>query len=220
MRELARDLRRRDREKLRDLRRKIVHARKEKKHALATVRQHCADSRSAVRDRQRAERMTLRDVQRLERITGRGSCSRNRDEARAIGLSAIGLLKHELHDERSLQRAVRNADKPARMRATKGERREESDDEVRRDLAPELVPVFNAVRKTIKGSARRTRTEAFLEWAHDNPGEVLQLQQHKADRELEALLATEAEHYKAIRKASRYKQAPAALRRALAEVPF
>jgi hypothetical protein len=69
------------------------------------------------------------------------------------------------------------------------ERRRESDDEVRSNLPPELHRVWEQVKRTIKAGPRTTRTEAFLEWAESNPGEVVALQYSDVDREVAALVA-------------------------------
>jgi hypothetical protein len=47
--------------------------------------------------------------------------------------------------------------------------------------------VFDKHRRSFKGSARRSRTEQFLEWAQENPDEVLVVQQAEADKAVEGL---------------------------------
>jgi len=59
---------------------------------------------------------------------------------------------------------------------------------VRRDIPPELVGVFNKVRRNIKGSDHRSRSEAFLEWAEENPGEIYAMQEQEAAREIKRLV--------------------------------
>jgi L-lactate utilization protein LutC len=55
-------------------------------------------------------------------------------------------------------------------------------------LSPDLASVFSKVRKHIKGSERRSRTEAFLEWAEENPDEIYAMQEQRAAREIERLV--------------------------------
>jgi len=85
-------------------------------------------------------------------------------------------------------------------RTSKAERQSESDDEVRRNIGPDLIPVFNKVKGAVRGSPRITRTEAFLEWVEEHPEEVYSAQQHKADLELARLIAQEREYRRALRR--------------------
>lgn len=78
------------------------------------------------------------------------------------------------------------APRPTTLRRA-GESIAESDDEVRRNIPAELEPVFDRVRRQIKGSARRSRTEAFLEWAEANPDEVLAMQADAAADDAERM---------------------------------
>ncbi len=50
-------------------------------------------------------------------------------------------------------------------------RASESDDEVRQNIAPDLVPLFNRVRLGIKKCAGKSRTESFLEYVEEHPHE-------------------------------------------------
>ena len=100
------------------------------------------------------------------------------------------------------------------------ERTQEDDDAVRSNLPPELVPVFERHRRAFKGSAKRSRTEAFLEWAEENPDEILAVQQAEADKGLRNLLKQQREFGRTVRNARRYKQTPEELAQILAAVPF
>jgi hypothetical protein len=82
------------------------------------------------------------------------------------------------------------------------------------------VPVFAAVRKQIKGGPRRTRTEAFLEWAEENPDEILAVQEAQAEQYLKELVKKQRELGRTVRKADRYTQPPEKLRELLTGVPF
>jgi hypothetical protein len=72
---------------------------------------------------------------------------------------------------------MRRAAKPRVQRSTVRERKQEDDDSVRNNLPRELIPVFDKHRRSIKGSTRRSRTEEFLQWAEENPDEVIAIQQ-------------------------------------------
>jgi hypothetical protein len=72
---------------------------------------------------------------------------------------------------------------------TRIERQAESDDEVRSNIPPELVALFERVKRGIKASPCMSRTEAFLHYAEENPDDVLVATEDKTDaliRELEA----------------------------------
>ena len=49
---------------------------------------------------------------------------------------------------------------------------QESDDEVRQNIPPELLGVWERVKQVIKGTPNISRTEAFLQYVHDNENEV------------------------------------------------
>ncbi len=50
-------------------------------------------------------------------------------------------------------------------------RASESDDEVRQNISPDLIPLFNRVRMGIKKCAGKSRTESFLEYVEEHPHE-------------------------------------------------
>lgn len=50
--------------------------------------------------------------------------------------------------------------------------RRESDDEVRQNIAPGLVALFNRVGRTLQTGIRQTRTEAFLQYVEEHPHEA------------------------------------------------
>jgi hypothetical protein len=171
---LKREIQKAQREKFRtrlgELRELIKAARVARREAVHTVRTDCARAR----------------------VEARLSCQARAEQAKHAGAVVITERQRELDDERGFERKMQRHEKPSRLRATAGERRAESDDEVRSNLHPTMVPVFDHVRRHIKGSPRMSRTEAFLHWAEENPDEVITLQQHDADRYLNQLLAEQA----------------------------
>jgi hypothetical protein len=225
-RELARHLKEQDRARLIELRAKIGTAKVNKRAALTAARQQCRSARLDLRDRLKLEREQLRDDHRTRRVKERTACEVGKDTARELGRLEQAGAQRTLREERKLQREVAAADARGRsVRSTARERREESDDAVRSNLPADLVPVFELVKKKIKAGPRRSRTEAFLEWAEENPGEIVAVQQAQADAYLTQLLAEEKSHYKAMRKTGRYKRDADVLRRALSgtaddEAPF
>jgi len=127
----------------------------------------------------------------------RNVCGARRERARREGTEVVNARAREINEERHLDKVQRTAGKrPAskglkpigRVRNAARERESESDDEVRRDIPPELLGVFNKVRRNIKGSDRRSRSEAFLEWAEENPAEIYAMQEQEAAREIKRLV--------------------------------
>jgi hypothetical protein len=204
---------------LQALRGKIAHARAERVRMLASARAQCRHAREGLKARQARQRAKFVEEQRAARAAGKERCKSGKKTAGSKYNELAA--RTALREARTLQRQVRNADRRnVKQRSTIRERSQESDDAVRSNLPPELVPVFNAHRKNYKGSARRSRTEQFLEWAEENPDEIISIQSANAERELAELVREHTAHGRAVRKAGRYRQDPAALRRALAAVPF
>jgi hypothetical protein len=179
-REIDRARRQAFKARLAELRELIAAARRERDERVAGVRQDCA----------------------LKRQELSQSCRSRAAMARASGNAEVAERRTKLVEERGFEQKMRAHERPRRLRSTSGERRQESDDEVRSNLAADMVPVFNAVRKHIKGSPRKSRTEAFLQWAEENPGEVYDLMQHDADRYLAQLLAEQDRLQREQRRAS------------------
>lgn len=219
-RELAEHLREKDRAALGLLRAKIVAARVERRQRLHSARQACRGALLSLRDRQRSERQQLTREHQAERAEGRTTCLTGKERAKEEGLGFERAAEAEYKEERTFQRQIQRAGKPPRERSTARERSQEDDDAVRNNLPPELVAVFEKHRKSFKGTAKRSRTEAFLEWAEENPDEVLLVQQAEADRALHELLKQERELGRSVRDGRRYKKSPRDLERLLAEVPF
>ena len=219
--ELAGYLREKDRAALALLRARIKVARNDRLLMLRAARSSCAMARSQLQAQQRGEREAFVQRQRAERVAERATCSTGKDSAKLTGRQREARALAEAKEAAELQRQVRAADRRGvKARSTARERGQEDDDAVRSNLPPELRPVFDTVRKKIKASGKRSRTEAFLDWAEENPEEILAVQQATADRELKAMLKEQREQGRTVRDARRYKLPPAELEKLLAEVPF
>lgn len=221
-RELAEHLREKDRAALGLLRAQIRQARVERKHMVHIARQSCRTARASLQEKQAEERRRLTLEHQVERVAERSACASGKQSAKAKGIELEQGARRTLKEERVFQRQIRNAGKaPAfKVRSSARERAAEDDDAVRSNLPAELVPVFDKVKKSIKASPRRTRTEAFLEWAEENPDEILSVQQAKADRDLREMLKQQRELGRTVRNTRRYKQTPEELAELLAGVPF
>lgn len=190
-------LRQQDAVKLEELRHQLKAARARRAAALRATVQSCKRGRqlAAVRVvelRAKAKAELAQEVKRL-RQEARNRCQARRHAIRSAGGRAITVRRLLLAEERQLQKQLKRLADDARKKklrtaASSRERRAESDDYVRGNLPAELLPVFERVKKQIKGSARRTRTEAFLEWASEHPEDVLLHQQHVTDREVAELV--------------------------------
>jgi|SRR6478609_2252107 len=167
------------RDRLAELRGLINVAREAKQAALKAVQTDCAARRVALREQ----------------------CQARAIDARRSGSSDVAAKRGALKSERLQIQQVERAGKPARARSSARERAQESDDYVRANIAPEMVPVFNAVRKHIKGGPRKTRTESFLEWVHENPDEVWPILGHQAERDLSRLVAEQEQTERAYHRA-------------------
>ncbi len=176
MREIEHDRRRMMTQRLRELRALIRAARAVRRESLARIRLQC-----------RTARVKLRQV-----------CATRAERAKREGEQAIKARALELAEEKSADRLHRSTDARHRAgvvrvgetsRSKARERAGESDDVVRQDIPAALVPVFDKVRRRIKATDRKSRTEAFLHWAEENPSEVYAIQEHEAEREIRKMVA-------------------------------
>lgn len=113
-------------------------------------------------------------------------------------LDAVKAYAAERGHQASLRR---EPGRPARVVVR--ERLSESDDEVRNNIDPELMPVWEAVKRRIKPGERSSRTEAFLQWVHDHAGEAQRIMaehhEEEAEREYRSMLARESRLAKAVK---------------------
>lgn len=183
----------------------------------------------AIRARKRAE--ALAEISNA-RSQSRGSCESRKVQARertkdSLQRAAAVLAAEREHQELLLRWARAPKLSGPKKRSKPTESIAESDSEVENNVPPELVPVFRSVRAKIKSSPRRTRTEAFLEWAQSHPGDVLTILDAQLERDVAKLVAEEKQLARELSKRSTYARATEAdlLRRYEAyagapEVPF
>jgi hypothetical protein len=187
MREIARDLKKADRARLLELKASVRALAGERSRAIARARAACKGRRRGV--------PTLKEaaaILRAARAEARSTCDRELEGAKKIR-DAGARARAQRDAERKHQKEMRRLEAQARARkkearpglASARERRAESDDEVRANIPPELVPLFDRVKRQIRASDRVTRTEAFLHYAHEHPDEDLQALEHKADAMIE-----------------------------------
>lgn len=207
--QINRDHRKQAREKIAHLRLQLREARQRRKVALREAKERCRAERIAARERARALRLrVLEDLRRTlhaERLGARQACSVRLGEARALK-DQIGRARAEYLAEHQYQADLRRIERANRQRrkeahgSTRIERQSESDDEVRANIPPELLGLFERVKRGIKGSPRMTRTEAFLRYVEDHPNEFLEAMEDKTEALIRELEAKQAEAHRSLRR--------------------
>jgi len=110
-----------------------------------------------------------------------------------LGSAAIGLLiGYAL--SRALSRTPRRKLRENKRETKRTKRKAieaiwESDDEVRRNIPADLVPVFNRIKRQVKSDKRRSRTETFLEWVEAHPDDVVAVQAELAEQDVARAIA-------------------------------
>lgn len=187
-----------------------------KKKALREAKQNKREAVKAARetcklDRKRTQE-TSRETYKRTIVRARAKRDQKRQEARArcqtglqsaedtygprVTKTAAALAEERRHQKEIAQIDAANADRAKkRQKATAAERLAEADEEVTRDLPAELVPVWHAVKGSIKSSKRRSRREAFLQMVHDDPELVARVHQRIASAEVERLEREAMEYY-------------------------
>ena len=222
---MERDLKRKDREKLAALRIAIKGAKVTRREKIRGVSVQCRSAKRANMERAKRARERLRKSIQRTRERAKSICAVSRGEAQASTLTQIEKAVGALEAERTVQRQLavwtrpKSCAVPSRGRA---EKRQESDCEVAANIDdPGLRVVWERVKSKIKPGPRRTRTEAFYEWAAEHQGEVYEIQEADAERALRVLEQEERRMSRELKKAGRYrKHSPEELAEMLAAVPF
>lgn len=231
LREARAYLRDQDRRKLAKLRSALEAAERRQREAMRKVVAHCKAARKRVKAEVKAYRAQERERINQEvaemRAAARRTCELRKEAVRSAGLSVRAQRRAELEAERHLQRELQQTAAHAERRKAKFQRsarevQAESDDRVRANIDPELIPVFERVKRSIRGDAHKSRTEAFLEYVESNPEDVIALQQEAADVEVKRLLAEQAkaEREAAKRRKRSYQPTRRELAAYLEDVPF
>lgn len=75
-----------------------------------------------------------------------------------------------------------NRSKGRALRTSSKLKRSESDDEVEGNIPDRLVPLWKRVKRSMRATDRMSRTEAFLHYAEENPGEATDAQEAAAEK--------------------------------------
>lgn len=191
--------------RIRELRAELKTFRATRAKRLQYIRKQCRLRRAELREQHKRERAELTaDAQRqraelAEQIkAARAQQTKARRDQRAAQKAkcaervdrlnrAMFELRKAIGEEQRYRRAL--ADTRRRSPSvTKAERRSESDDAVEANLPPDLVSLWREHRRAFKATARRSRTEAFLEWAERSPEAVLAAQADAADADVERMI--------------------------------
>jgi hypothetical protein len=210
MKQIAREHRKTQREQLVQLRGEIRDAKAKRRLAVHDARNRCKTGRLAARARARELRVRLlaemRAAVKAEKEQARASCSASLGEAKALG-DRLARARAELLAERKFRADMRRIERGNRARAKelrshtkRGQKQGESDDEVRGNIPPELVALFERVKSKVKGSARWSRTEAFLHYAEEHPKEVLEVLEDKTEQLIRELEQRERDTARAYRR--------------------
>lgn len=187
LRSIERDLRSKDRARLLALRETIRGHRRSQREAIRRARATCARRRDVPSQRQ------VLAWQRQAKKDARAACDADLSAARKLA-DPVARSRAEHAAERTHQRQLRAIERGIRQKekgrpgVRRAVRRQESDDEVRGNIPPELVYLFERVKRQIRGTDRKSRTEAFLEYVEQHPDEQWQGLEDRTDeviRELE-----------------------------------
>lgn len=226
LKDIDRDLRGKARAKLAELRGKVRELVAARKTAMRDQVARCRAERAAAKERgKEMRRRALADLRAAidaERLAARSSCAQAKHHAKVTSRSDIERARAELVAEQRYQRDLRRIEQANSVRKAEDrrktsavERRQESDDEVRGNIPSDYVALFERVKRQIRGDTRHSRTESFLKYAEEHPGELLGSLEDETEKRIAEL---EAQHRAVLpyTRARRRKYTAAEL----AEVPF
>ncbi len=171
MKQIDREQKAAARRKLADLRHRIKVAVKARREGKPGAAEYCQRQRVEARERIEKLRADLRVLAVEIRRGARTACVQNR-QAPTV---EIEHFRRELAEEKRFLASMRRIEAGARARrptlAKARVRQGESDDEVRQNIPEDLIPLFERVKRSIKASPRRSRTEAFLQYVEEHPRE-------------------------------------------------
>lgn len=186
-----------------------------------SLRMRCYQHRMAARGRARALRRRLLEELKTQTramiAEGRQRCAAEKIEARRLGdvvqreRAVLAANRRELAHRRHVERLHRQGAEMIRTRKHPGIAKSESDDAVRAELPPDLVPLWDKIGRGIKARPRMSRAETFFQMVHDDPA--------LASQALEGAIRSDDEYARAEASYRAAKRRPALAARASA-VPF
>lgn len=207
------------REVLPRLRERVKQARKAQRQRLKQCKADCkAAERKAKKAATVARKKLEQHIKRAKKRAGAicKSCKVVDEKSVTELKNAVEALNKEMAEVEQLQKqaGALRSERGRKGGLAAAEKRQESDSQVIHNLGDneELIALFKKIRRKIKGSKHRSRTEAFFEYVHDNPSV---LDEFRAGRERK--WEKEAEKMFAEREAPPCLDELADCRRALAE---
>jgi hypothetical protein len=182
--------------------------------------------RGVAREQARALRARYRALARAEidaqRQASRSRCDASKQEARDKAGTPIERALEALQAERLHQATLRRwAKRPAFAKPARAiSAIHESDSEVENNLPHDMVLVWRRVKHRIKATPRRTRTESFVEWAHEHAADVAKIQDEQLEQDIAELVSREAELRERTGSMHYYRHAPDADLDTSINVPF
>lgn len=123
------------------------------------------------------------------------ACARRMDRAKRAGAAQVRALQAEIASSKSYESQVyRAASARQKAKAESAARRltnNESNQDVERNIAPELVQLWRERAAFTKGSPRKSRTEAFLQWVEEHPDAAAEAISGRVHAEIAALEMTQ-----------------------------
>lgn len=199
-----------DRDQLEKLRRRITTAKARRRTAFGRASALCKRARLSVARQVKAYRAKERarineEVGRL-RTEAQTKCRRRKASIMSSGRTLESRNKEALAEQRRVNAMVKRWEREAAGKHKKAtsatERRQQGVQAVLNNLPSELHAVFRRVKGQIAGTARKTRTEAFLDWVDANPEEVFEIQHGGLDAEISKMVRKQEKIERRLAKAS------------------
>lgn len=210
------------------LRRALRDAKAHRAATMAGLRLHLRRHRHQARAAHHALKLrliaSLRAALRADTLRAKDQRDRMRAEARLTS-EPVAAARIKLEAERRYRADMRRIE--AAGRASKRHERairkgshhalSQSDDTVRGNIPADLVPLWERVKGRVRGSDRKSRTEAFLQYAEEHPAEVFAVVEARTD----AMIADyERRESRARRALAKGRHAPVMLPAADEGIPF
>jgi hypothetical protein len=194
IRSMERDLKREHQTRMKQLRADALRLKAERKQRLKAAKQACDANVAAAADRaqreftkareaalraQKAATAARHEARQARKAAARDKCHLDRTAIQNESQAALAAKRAEAQEARRYRREIEAGERLIRgskpkltagqKRARRGEKRGESDDLVRHNLPPELLPIWEEQKRYVKADRHRSRTEVFMDWVHDNP---------------------------------------------------